>query len=56
MITEAARLWDTDAFFESEQALEEELHMCGYIGPRAEAPRLTEEELNARLLTPQAKA
>jgi hypothetical protein len=50
--TEAARLWGTEAYFESEEALAEELYCCGYAGPS----KLSDEELNARLQKAQEAA
>lgn len=44
LTTEAARLYDTRAYFESEDALHEELYHCGYLRRR---DPLTEEDYAA---------
>jgi hypothetical protein len=51
--TEAARLWGTQAYFESEEALAEELDACGYTGP---SEFKSEEERAAHLMVLQAEA
>ena len=52
LTTEAARLWGTDAFEESEEAVHEATYVHGWLDPIDETP----EERDRRLLRLTAEA